>query len=69
MKAGALWAIRWYQRWTSPGLPAACRFQPSCSQYGYEAIEKYGVVKGGWLMMRRLTRCHPFHAMGYDPVP
>jgi putative membrane protein insertion efficiency factor len=69
MKRLALWAIGYYQRAVSPGLPAACRFQPSCSAYGYEAIERYGALRGGWLALRRLLRCHPFHATGYDPVP
>lgn len=61
--------IRGYQRWISPGLPAACRFTPSCSQYALEAIQKYGALKGSWLAARRLGRCHPFHAAGHDPVP
>ncbi|MEX0786547.1 MAG: membrane protein insertion efficiency factor YidD [Dehalococcoidia bacterium] len=69
MKRLVLSAIRTYQRGISPGLPAACRFEPSCSHYGYEAIEKHGLVRGGWLMVRRLARCHPLHATGYDPVP
>lgn len=65
----ALLLIRFYQRFISPGLPAACRFYPSCSQYGYEAIARYGIIKGGVLTVRRLLRCHPFHPGGYDPVP
>lgn len=69
MKGLALLGIQFYQRAVSPGLPPACRFQPSCSHYGYEAIEKYGLVKGGWLTVRRLARCHPFHSRSYDPVP
>ncbi|MBI4571504.1 MAG: membrane protein insertion efficiency factor YidD [Chloroflexi bacterium] len=69
MKQIALWTIGYYQRAVSPGLPASCRFQPSCSSYGYEAIEKYGALRGGWLALRRLFRCHPFRAAGYDPVP
>lgn len=69
MKRLALMAIRFYQGAASPTLPPACRFQPSCSHYGYEAIELYGLLKGGWLTLRRLVRCHPFHAGGYDPVP
>lgn len=69
MKGAALLAIRFYQRWASPGLPAACRFEPSCSRYAQEAIERYGLARGGWLALRRLGRCHPLHAMGFDPVP
>ena len=51
------------------GPPGACRFTPTCSQYAKEAITKYGVFKGVWLSARRLGKCHPFHAGGYDPVP
>ena len=61
--------IRFYQRFISPGLGSNCRFYPTCSQYTYEAIEKYGVVRGGWLGVRRIARCHPFNKGGYDPVP
>ena len=65
----ALKAIRFYQRSVSPSLPPACRLEPSCSHYGYEAIERYGLIRGGWLMLRRLVRCHPFRVPGFDPVP
>jgi len=61
--------IRLYQRTLSRALPPSCRFYPSCSHYGYEAIAKYGAVKGGWLAVKRLARCHPFNPGGYDPVP
>lgn len=61
--------IRAYQRYVSPGLPARCRFSPSCSQYTLEAVERYGLLKGSWLGFRRLIKCHPFHPGGYDPVP
>ena len=67
MKKLILAAIRYYQRHISTGLPARCIFIPTCSQYAYEAISKYGVVKGGWLAVRRLCRCHPFHRRDYDP--
>ena len=61
--------IRGYQLFISPLLPASCRFHPSCSQYALEAVERYGVIRGGWLGVRRLVRCHPFHPGGFDPVP
>jgi putative membrane protein insertion efficiency factor len=65
----ALLIIRFYQRFISPILPPTCRFEPSCSKYGYEAIEKYGLLHGGWLTLKRISRCHPFNPGGYDPVP
>jgi putative membrane protein insertion efficiency factor len=69
MKQFVLALIRLYQNTISRLLPPSCRFYPSCSQYGYEAVKKYGVLKGGWLAVRRLARCHPFNPGGYDPVP
>lgn len=69
MKHIALFLIRVYQMTFSKTLPASCRFTPSCSHYGYEAIEKYGFFKGGWMAIKRIGRCHPFHPGGYDPVP
>ncbi|HEY3935378.1 MAG TPA: membrane protein insertion efficiency factor YidD [Gemmatimonadales bacterium] len=66
---GATFLIRGYQRFISPGLPPACRFSPSCSQYAVEAIERYGAVRGGWLAVKRIARCHPWNPGGYDPVP
>ncbi len=69
MKSFLLTTIRAYQRFISPVLSPACRFVPSCSQYTYEAIEKHGIAKGGWLGARRILRCHPLHPGGYDPVP
>jgi putative membrane protein insertion efficiency factor len=62
--------IRFYQTAVSPWYPARCRFRPTCSAYAYEAVSKYGVVKGGWLALRRFLRCHPFYKGDYfDPVP
>jgi putative membrane protein insertion efficiency factor len=61
--------IRLYQRLISPVLPHHCRFYPSCSEYAREAILRYGPFKGGWLALRRLLRCGPWHPGGYDPVP
>jgi putative membrane protein insertion efficiency factor len=69
MKALFLWIIHLYQRFISPALSPSCRFVPSCSEYMYQAIERYGVVQGGWLGVKRLLRCHPLHPGGYDPVP
>ena len=61
--------LRAYQLSLSPMLGARCRYSPSCSQYAIEALREHGVMKGLWLAVRRLGRCHPFHAGGYDPVP
>ena len=69
MKAAALLLIRAYQLTLSRVLPPSCRFYPSCSQYGYEAIGKYGIFRGGWMTARRILRCNPWTAGGYDPVP
>lgn len=61
--------IRFYRRYLSPMLPPACRFTPTCSQYALEALQKHGPVKGLYLAIRRLLRCHPWGGSGYDPVP
>ncbi len=61
--------IRFYQRRISPLTGPTCRFHPTCSQYTLQAVQKYGAVKGSWLGIRRIFRCHPFHPGGYDPVP
>jgi uncharacterized protein len=69
MKGLALILIRFYQQTISRVLPPSCRFTPSCSQYTYEAISRYGFFRGGWLGAKRLARCHPLNEGGYDPVP
>lgn len=72
MKSLMLFLIRFYRKHISPSRPACCRFIPTCSQYALEAIEKYGALKGGWLALKRICRCHPFHGPDcdiYDPVP
>ncbi len=69
MKRVALFLIRLYQNTISKATPPSCRFYPTCSHYGYEAIEKYGLLKGGWMAIKRVARCHPFNPGGYDPVP
>jgi len=69
MKAVLLLLIQGYRRFISPLFPPTCRFTPTCSQYAFTAIERFGPLKGTWLAVRRITRCHPFHPGGYDPVP
>ena len=61
--------IRFYQRWISAYTPPTCRFQPSCSHYGVEALQVHGLFRGSWLTSLRILRCHPFHPGGFDPVP
>ncbi len=69
MKRVLLTFIRYYQRAVSPGLPAACKFQPSCSRYAYGAIDRFGAGRGSLMAARRLLRCMPWSAGGFDPVP
>jgi len=69
LKRALIAMIRFYKKWISPLFPPVCRFNPSCSVYAMEALEKYGAVKGCWLAARRILRCHPFNPGGYDPVP
>lgn len=69
MKRVLLALVRFYRRAISPFRPPCCRYNPTCSQYALEAIEKYGALKGGWMAFRRILRCNPFHKGGYDPVP
>jgi len=68
-KSVALFLLRCYKRFLSPLLPPMCRFEPTCSVYTMQAVEKYGVIRGVWLGARRLLRCHPFNPGGWDPVP
>ncbi len=61
--------IHFYRKYLSAlKMQPTCRFYPTCSQYAYEAISKYGVIKGGWMAIKRISKCHPFHPGGYDPV-
>lgn len=69
MKKILLFLIKFYQKAISPLTPPTCRFHPTCSHYGFEAIETHGVFKGSWLAIRRISKCHPFHEGGFDPVP
>jgi len=64
-----VWLIRGYQLFLSPLKPPSCRFAPTCSHYAIEAVRRFGVRKGGWLAVRRILKCHPFHPGGIDPVP
>lgn len=57
-----------YKRFLSPWLPSACRFEPTCSEYMRQAVLRYGALRGVWMGLKRLARCHPFHSGGYDPV-
>lgn len=69
MKKILMSIIKFYQQAISPLTPPSCRFHPTCSHYGLEAIETHGALKGSWLAVRRISKCHPFHEGGYDPVP
>ncbi|HUZ26078.1 MAG TPA: membrane protein insertion efficiency factor YidD [Streptosporangiaceae bacterium] len=64
-----VWLVTGYRYLISPLLPPSCRFYPSCSAYALEAVQVHGALRGSWLAVRRLSRCHPFHAGGLDPVP
>ena len=69
MKGLVLRLLSAYKRFISPFFPPSCRFTPTCSEYAYAAVERFGVVRGGWMGLKRLSRCHPLHPGGYDPVP
>ncbi|HXI11467.1 MAG TPA: membrane protein insertion efficiency factor YidD [Thermoanaerobaculia bacterium] len=69
MRRLAIFLLKLYKRLISPLLPPMCRFEPTCSAFAMGAVEKYGVLRGGYLTVRRLLRCHPFHPGGWDPVP
>ena len=69
VKKSMLFMIEFYRSYISPLKPPSCRYVPTCSEYAMIAIEKYGPVKGGYLAIKRILRCHPFHKGGYDPVP
>jgi len=69
MKYILMGIIKVYKLLISPFFPNSCRFYPTCSEYSYDAIKKFGSIKGGWLGIKRISKCHPFHPGGYDPVP
>lgn len=69
MRSMLLSLVRFYQRYISPQLGSNCRYYPTCSHYTYEAIERYGAARGGWMGLRRILRCHPWAKGGFDPVP
>lgn len=68
-RRSAILLIRFYQTFISPAFPPSCRFAPTCSSYALTSISRYGLIKGGWLAIRRISRCHPWNPGGYDPVP
>lgn len=69
MKRLLMAAIRLYRALISPLFPPSCRFEPTCSQYALQAVELFGAIRGGWMGIKRIAKCHPFHRGGYDPVP
>ncbi len=69
MKYIALFLIKIYQLLISPIIGSNCRYQPTCSHYAAEAVDRFGIIRGGWMAIKRISRCHPWHEGGYDPVP
>ncbi|MCY7358232.1 MAG: membrane protein insertion efficiency factor YidD [Rudanella sp.] len=69
MKLLLIWLVRFYQGAVSPFLPNACRYTPTCSQYMIQAVQKHGAMRGGWMGLKRMSRCHPWGGHGHDPVP
>ena len=69
LRLAAIGLLRFYQYFISPFWPRVCRYGPSCSEYGREAFERHGLLRGGWLTLRRILRCHPWGGSGYGPVP
>lgn len=69
MKRPLIWLIKFYRKNISPNTPPSCKYYPTCSQYGLEAIERFGALKGGFMTLWRILRCNPFSRGGYDPVP
>ncbi|CAM5218621.1 Putative membrane protein insertion efficiency factor OS=Ureibacillus acetophenoni OX=614649 GN=SAMN05877842_102585 PE=3 SV=1 [Ureibacillus acetophenoni] len=69
MKYPFIWLIKLYRKYISPMTPPSCRFHPTCSQYGLEAFQKHGAIKGAFLTIKRILKCQPFHPGGFDPVP
>ncbi|MCR5697709.1 MAG: membrane protein insertion efficiency factor YidD [Marinilabiliaceae bacterium] len=69
MKTILILLVKFYKNFISPMTPPSCRYTPTCSQYALEALQKYGAIKGSWLALKRLLRCHPWGGSGYDPVP
>ncbi|HWF45350.1 MAG TPA: membrane protein insertion efficiency factor YidD [Candidatus Kapabacteria bacterium] len=69
MRGLFIFLIRLYQRLISPLFPPSCRFTPTCSEYMTQAVSKYGILKGGWMGVKRISCCHPLHKGGFDPVP
>ncbi len=68
-KRGAIALVNFYRKYISPMFPPSCRYVPTCSEYAMIALQRYGFIKGSWMAIKRICRCHPWHPGGYDPVP